>query len=192
MIWYTDAAAKVYELQLDACFLVDFSRGIEHKACGVDEGIGMKLVGDDHAVETEAFNAALLRDFIRLNELIMRETVFCFLRASDDVVACNACSRVVTEGKHFREAGVLFEVVDMGYVVEVYDSTKLNGTLKFICRSVVGGEHNVFAPDVCHMGELEFSNGGAVRACAFFFHDFQERGVRSRFDGKVLAEGRRP
>ena len=71
----------------------------------------------------------------------MGHAVFGFLRLADDVVALDEGAGVVAEGEAGREARVLFEIFDVGDVVQVDDGAQLHRFLEFIGGGVVGGEH---------------------------------------------------
>ena len=77
-------------------------------------------------------------------------------------------------------------------VIEIYDGTKLDCTLKFIRGSVVGGEHDFFSADVCHVGELKLCDGAAVCPGTFLLHYFKECRVRCCLYSEIFAEGRSP
>ena len=66
MIGNTNAAAEIHKFQLNAKGLIDLHRSIKHQTGGVNEGFGVQLVRDNHAVQPEPFDAALLGDFIGL------------------------------------------------------------------------------------------------------------------------------
>ena len=187
-----DAAAEVDEFEADAQFFLDFHGGVEHQLRRFDEGVGVQLVGDDHAVQAEALDAALLCDAVRFDELVVGQAVFRFLRLADDVVARDEAAGVVAEGEAVGEARAFFEVVDMGDVVQVDYGAEFPRLLEFVGGGVVGSQHDFLAADARHFRQQKLGEGAAVCAGAFLGEQPQNIRVRRGLHREMLAEGRRP
>ena len=187
-----EAAAKIDELDMDAEPLLEFAGQRKHELCCEQEGFGAALIGSDHGVKAETAHAFFLCHPIGFEELVAGQSVFRFGRLADDVVAFHEVAGVVTEAEDLWQTGVLFEVVQMGNVVEIDDGAEFDGLLKFIGRRIVGSQQNLFPFDARVIGDQKLRLAAAVGAGSFFMQDLDDARIRQGLDGELLAESRRP
>ena len=132
---------------MDVQFFLELNGQFKHQAGREDEGLRAAFVRSDHRVQAEALDALFLCRLVGFEQLVARQAVFRFRRLADDVVALHEVAGVVAEAEAFRQAGMLFEVVEVADVVEVDDGAELDGLLELIGGRVVRGEQDLLALD---------------------------------------------
>ena len=144
-VWDSDTAAQINELNVHSGFLLNFKHKLKDDFRSINKKVRVQLVGSDHCVKTEMLYSLGLADFVSLNHLFARETVFCLLGFSDDcVTAFLQRTRVVAEADcvgHFTAKRIL-QKRNVRDVVQVDYRPEFFGGLEFLCRSVVAREHD--------------------------------------------------
>ncbi len=183
-----DAAAEVDEFDSHARVTAEFHRQFKQHFRRLDEELGIQLVRGHHGVQPEAAHPLRLQLPIAVHQLLAREAVLRFFRLADDGVPLAQRPRVVAQANHFRQSHLLFQIRDVGDVIEVDDRTQLPGTAVLFRRRLVRGEHDVLAGGSDPLAEHQFRQAGAVPAQTFLPQDLQQVRIRGGFDRKILLE----
>ena len=77
-------------------------------------------------------------------------------------------------------------IFHMGDVIQIDDGAQLGGQAELILRRVVGGEHDLLAPDAAPVGHHQLCQRGAVRAAALLLEQLQNGRGGGGLDGEVL------
>ena len=188
-----DAAAEVDELELDAERARELGDEREDDAGGLDEVVGLALVGGDHHVDAEALHAELLHRVVSLEHLLGREAVLGLLGAADDRVALLGAAGVEARAHELREAAERpVDELDVREVVEVEDRAHARGLAELLGGGVVGGEHHVLPAQAGALGEHELGERRAVRAGAGAPQQLEDGGVGRGLHREVVAEAGAP
>ena len=134
------------------------------------------------SMNTEILYALALEDFVSLNNLLMSHTVFCIAGVIHNVVGNSKMSAgIVTAANSFRNIGNLFQKVNMSNIIKINGYIQFACQLKVLCRSCIGGEHNLALLKAYGIAHLQLGIGGAVGTAALFAQNLQQIGVRCSF-----------
>ena len=163
------APSHVDELETDiqpAGYLCDQRQQHLH---GFNHVLVVELVGGDHRVHAEPAGAAFGRQPVRVENLIVGQSVFGLHRVADDEVAGAFRAGVVAEADqsgHFRNLG------NQGDVVQVQQAPSVCGSRgKLGGAGVVGGEHDVLRARTDPAAQHQFGRGAAVESEPHGLHD---------------------
>src|ERR1022692_1516016 len=84
---------------------------------------------------------------------------------------------------------MLFQIRDVGDVIEVDDRTQFFGPEVFFRWSLVRREHDVLAGNSDSLAQHQFCQARAVAAQTFLPQDLQQVRIRGSLDGKIFLEG---
>ena len=136
-------------------------------------------IRSQEGMNTEILYALTLEDFISLNNLFMSHTVFCIAGVIHNVVGNGKMSAgIVTAADCFRNVGNLFQKVNMSNIIQIDGYIQFTSQFKVLCRSCIGGEHNLALLKAYGIAHQKLGIGGAVGTAALFAQNLQQIGVR--------------
>ena len=104
----------------------------------------------------------------------------------------HAAGVVAAEHGLRHAADGLAEEVHVGEVIQVDDRSQPVGQPVLLRQGVVGGEHDLAAPEAAPFRHHQLGEAGAVRAAALLPEDVQQPGGGGGLDGKILLEAAVP
>ena len=195
LIGYADAAGEVDEADICSGLLMKTDGQLEE----LSGEFRIVLIGDGIAgkecMDAKVLDALLHEGLESGFHLALGHSVFGVSGVIHDTVGHledSAGIETATHGLRQFTAACLFAEVDMGNIIQVDDGANLLGIGIFLSGSVIGGEHDVVSVQIQCLTEHELHFRGTVGATVVLIQDLDDFGVRSGFDGKVLAVARVP
>ena len=146
-------------------------------------------IRSQEGMNTEILYALTLEDFISLNNLFMSHTVFCIAGVIHNVVGNGKMSAgIVTAADCFRNVGNLFQKVNMSNIIQIDGYIQFTSQFKVLCRSCIGGEHNLALLKAYGIAHLQLGIGGTVGTAALFAQNLQQIGVRCSLYCEIFFE----
>ena len=188
-----DAAGEVDEGDVAAGLLLQLHSQLEEnpgqgRVVLIGEG-----VGGQEGVEAELLDAQGLELPEGLKELLPGHAVLGVaggvhdLEALPGVPQSEHAAGIVAAAHLLRHpAQQAVHIFHMGDVIQIDDGAQLGGQGELILRRVVGGEHDLLAPDAAPVGHHQLRQGGAVRAAALLLEQLQNGRGGGGLDGKIF------
>ena len=188
------AAGQVDECDMHAGLLLHVNRQLEQDACQCRIVLIGNRVGGEECVNAEMLNTLLLHVLERFDQLLAGHAVLGLLRGiHDGVVQHEVAARIEAAGHGLLPVAYYLVVeIEVGNIIEIDDGVQVGRELVVLCRSNVGGEHDVMLLYAANIAELQLGQAGAVTAKAFLMQDLDETRVRRRLDGEVFLVSRIP
>ena len=100
----------------------------------------------------------------------------------------NPSGIVAAEDSLRNAADGLLQKFHVGQIIQVDNGSQPICQLVFLRQGVVGGEHDLPAPEAAALRQHQFRQAGAVGPAALGPQRFQNGGIRGGLDGKILPE----
>lgn len=136
----------------------------------------------------EMLNTLLLHVLERFDQLLAGHAVLGLLRGiHDGVVQHEVAARIEAAGHGLLPVAYYLVVeIEVGNIIEIDDGVQVGRELIVLCRSNVGGEHDVMLLHAANIAELQLGQAGAVTAKAFLMQNLDETRVRRRLNSKIF------
>ena len=179
LIGNADTAAEVDKGDMRAGFFLQLNCQLEQNTCQLRIVFIGNGIRSQEGMNTEILYALALEDFISLNNLLMSHTVFCIAGVIHNVVGNGKMSAgIVTAADGFRNVGNLLQKVNMSNIIQIDGYIQFTSQFKVLCRSCIGGEHNLALLKAYGIAHLQLGIGGTVGTAALFAQDLEQIGVR--------------
>ena len=180
LVGNTDTAAEVDKGDMRTGFFLQLYCQLKQNTCQfriVFVGNGIR---SQECMNTEILYALALENFISFDNLLMSHTVFCIAGVIHNVVGNGKMSAgIVTAADGFRNIGNLFQKVNMSNIIKIDVYIQFTSQLEILCRSCIGGEHNLALLKAYGIAHQKLGIGGAVGTATLFAQNLQQIGVRS-------------
>ena len=140
------AAPEVDKVDGDAGFQGNIRQQLKKEGGGFHEISGIEFVGCHHCVDAEMPNALVPGCRVGLYHLLTGKAILGLFRCSNDAISLFRRTGVEAEGKCVREAD-LFEIIQVGEVVQIDDAAKFLGFAVLLEGGVVGCEKQLVSGD---------------------------------------------
>ena len=119
-------------------------------------------------MNAEPLRALFLHDAVSVKKLFSRQTIFRFLRRTDNFIAAPQRTRIVPEADSFRQTDLAVDKLNMGDIVQIQHRAHLFRLDIFLNGCFIGSEHDLFSGNAYFFAENQLSHRTAVPAESFF------------------------
>ena len=180
-------ARQIDELDLGAGALMQADSQLKQ-----DTGqLGVIVIGDGVAgqegVNTELLGTGSHQLGVCLGHLVLAHAVLGITGVVHDTVAqLKHTARIVAAAYGLGYTGNLLKKFDMGQIIQIDVRAEVVGLLHILRRGIVGGKHNVTAPEAAGLAHQQLRIAGAVDAAALLLQDLEQIGVRRGLYGEIF------
>ena len=143
-------------------------------------------------MEAKTLHPFGLSHLIGLKNLIIGNAIFSLGRLANNIISFNKIAWIVTERKTLWHTSMLCQIFNMGNIIQINNSSQLNGLLELICRSIIRGQHNILPSNASGLGQQKLWQRAAICTSSFLGQKLNQARIRGSFNRKMLLEARCP